>query len=97
MFLLQLYASHVLACSRILRSVFGDQSGRVSRNSRARTCDLDIPDIRGDFVGRCLPYAEIYVFTRGIDEMYELTEVFRDVRDSQMVLRPLTVNPILTD
>ncbi len=88
MFLLQLYASHVLVCSRIFRSVFDNQSGRVGRNFRARTCDLDISDIRGDSIGRRLHYAERDVFNRGIDEMCELTEDSSDVRDSKMVLRP---------
>ena len=87
-FLLQLYASHVLVCSRIFRSVFDNQSGRVGRNSRARTCDLDISDFRGDSICRCLLYAERDVFNRGIDEMCELTEYSSDIRESKMVLPP---------
>jgi hypothetical protein len=86
-FLFQLYASHVLACNRILCSVFGDQSGRVVRNFRACTCNLGIRGIRSDSTGRCLLYVERFVFNRGFDAMCEVTEESSDVRDSEMVLR----------
>jgi hypothetical protein len=55
--------------------------------TKARSCDLDIPDIRADSDGRCLRYAERYVPNRGFHAMGELTEDSSDVRDSKMVLR----------
>ena len=87
MFLLQLFAGHVLACNRVFRSVFGEQSGWLDRSFRTCTCNLDIRDIRDDFTGRCLLYAERYVFNRSMDEVRGLIEEYGDVRDSKMVLR----------
>ena len=79
MFFLQLFTGHVLACNRVFRSVIGNQGRRMGRNFRARTCNLDIRNIRDDFDGWCLLYDERYVLDRGIHEMCELTPETNDV------------------
>lgn len=65
-----------------------NQGERAGRHFRADTCDLNIPAVRVDPIGRCLRYAGRDVFNRCLEEICELTEDPGGIRDPQVVLQP---------